>query len=247
LHTRVATPSASYFLCGTPRTGTNLLTGLLKSTGLAGKPEEYFWRDVMEEWAQAWRAETFRDYLAAVVHDGTTPNGVFGAKVMWAHMDDLLDRLRTLSGGPKASDRAVIERSFPRPRFIWIWRDDAIAQAVSWAKADQTDVWYDHADGTPAEEPDFDADDIRRHVRRVAEHNDRWARWFASNGIEPLRVRYEDLVADEVGVTHRILAFLDVEVPDGLAIEAQTTRQGDALNDEWIERFRGLAAGRGRS
>ncbi|HEX6473857.1 MAG TPA: Stf0 family sulfotransferase, partial [Candidatus Limnocylindria bacterium] len=32
----------SYLLCGTPRTGSTLLCGLLTSTGVAGRPESYF-------------------------------------------------------------------------------------------------------------------------------------------------------------------------------------------------------------
>jgi LPS sulfotransferase NodH len=35
---------SSYLVCGTPRSGTSLLCRLLAATGVAGRPEEYFWR-----------------------------------------------------------------------------------------------------------------------------------------------------------------------------------------------------------
>jgi trehalose 2-sulfotransferase len=38
----VAVPVDSYFVCGTPRTGSSLLLGLLESTGVAGRPQAYF-------------------------------------------------------------------------------------------------------------------------------------------------------------------------------------------------------------
>ncbi|MBA2364790.1 MAG: hypothetical protein H0V86_14810, partial [Chloroflexia bacterium] len=37
-------PHTSYLICGTPRSGSFLLCEALKNTGLAGMPEEYFWR-----------------------------------------------------------------------------------------------------------------------------------------------------------------------------------------------------------
>jgi trehalose 2-sulfotransferase len=172
-------PSTSYVVCGTPRAGTSLLTGLLKSTGIAGRPEEYFWRDDMPFWAAR-----------------------------------------------------------------WIWREDAVAQAVSWAKAIQTGVWYDHVSGKPAVQSEFDFEQIERLLRAVAAHNEAWQHWFAGNEIEPLAVPYEDLASDKVGSTQRALAFLGLEVPDGLPLAEQTRAQRDALNDEWIRRFREIEAAR---
>jgi trehalose 2-sulfotransferase len=96
-------PSTSYFVCGTPRAGTSLLTGLLKSTDIAGRPEEYFWRDDVPFWSQRWKTSTFAEYLAAAIRAGTTPNGVFGAKLMWGYMDDFLGRLRGVAGAAEAS------------------------------------------------------------------------------------------------------------------------------------------------
>jgi trehalose 2-sulfotransferase len=241
----VAAPSTSYFVCGTPRAGTSLLTGLLKSTGVAGRPEEYFWRDDMPFWSQRWKTSTFAEYVAAAIRAGATPNGVFGAKLMWGYMDDFLGRLRALPGVSETSDRKLVERFFGSCAFNWIWREDAVAQAVSWAKATQTGVWYDHVSGQPAVQAEFDFDQIERLLREVADHNEAWRHWFAANQIEPLGIRYEDLASDKAGTTRRALAFLGLEIPDDLPIVEQTRSQRDALNDEWIKRFHELARGRG--
>ena len=185
-------------MCGTPRAGTNLLTGLLKSTGVAGAPEEYFWRDDMPAWSERWETTTFVDYLLGAIRAGTTANGVFGAKLMWGYMADFLDRLDRLAGGHEGSDRSLVERFFPASDFIWIRRDDMVAQAVSWARAIQTGVWYDQVGRSSATPPEFDFDQIERLAREAADHNDAWQRWFAANEITPLLVRYEDLVSDKV-------------------------------------------------
>jgi LPS sulfotransferase NodH len=238
----VASPSVSYFVCGTPRAGTSLLTGLLKSTGIAGRPEEYFWRDDMPSWAKRWSTSTFAEYISAAVQAGTTPNGVFGAKVMWGYTDEFLGRLRDLAGASETSDRALVERFFGGSAFIWIWRRDAVAQAVSWAKAIQTGLWYEQLGDRSFGRPEFDFDQIESLAHEAAAHNSAWRRWFAANQIEPLGVQYEELVSDKVGVARLALTFLGLEVADGLAIVEQTRRQGDELNDEWITRFHEIAA-----
>ena len=32
-------------------------------------------------------------------------------------------------------------------RFVYLWREDVIAQAVSWARAEQTNLWHTPIDG----------------------------------------------------------------------------------------------------
>jgi LPS sulfotransferase NodH len=86
-------PSTSYLVCASQRSGTTLLCRALADTGVAGRPDEYFLavdeRD-HPEW-RGWehgpfgRAHQARDrehYLDIVSDLGSTPNGVFGAKLM---------------------------------------------------------------------------------------------------------------------------------------------------------------------
>ena len=47
------------------------------------------------------------------------------------------------------------------------------------------------------------------------------ARGFAANEIDPLTVRFEELVADPVGMTREVLGFLDIDT-DGVAITPLT-------------------------
>jgi LPS sulfotransferase NodH len=63
------------------------------------------------------------------------------------------------------------------------------------------------------------------------------------NGIEPLATAYEELSADTIGTTRRVLAFLGVELPRDVKITSRTVKQADEVNDEWIARYRTIAAG----
>ena len=57
-------PRSSYFVGATPRSGSWLLCGLLASTGVAGRPHEWFWRDAERANSHAWEVSSFDDYLA---------------------------------------------------------------------------------------------------------------------------------------------------------------------------------------
>lgn len=111
---------------------------------------------------------TFADYLRAAIGQGITANGVFGAKVMFGDLPDLLGKLATLPGSRGLDDRALLERAFPNLRFVWIWREDVVAQAVSGSRAIQTGVWYEaDARRSPATQPRFDFAQIHGLQRRI--------------------------------------------------------------------------------
>jgi LPS sulfotransferase NodH len=52
----------SYLICGTPRTGSTLLCGLLRDTGIAGRPESYFRLQGEQSWADRWHLPHEFDY-----------------------------------------------------------------------------------------------------------------------------------------------------------------------------------------
>ena len=72
----------------------------------------------------------------------TTPNGVFGAKIMWPYMAGLVDGLSTIPArsGTAAPDDLLAE-TFPGLRYVWLRRMDKVRQAVSLWRAIQTWHW----------------------------------------------------------------------------------------------------------
>lgn len=95
----------SYLLCGTPRTGSTLLCGLLTSTGVAGRPESYFRKPDERAWARRLGVPVagdgsfdYRLFVRAARSAGSTPNGVFAARVMWGTMHRIVDGLEAAPG-----------------------------------------------------------------------------------------------------------------------------------------------------
>lgn len=123
-----------------------------------------------------------------------------------------------------------------------------LAQAVSWLRAERTGAWYVGGNGEignvvvtglPA---CYDAGRIGQLIRMIGEHNAAWEEWFASFGVQPYLVRYDELDADLAGVIRSILSFLGLDPSEAGAIVPQHSRQADGLNDQWAERYRAEAS-----
>lgn len=241
----------SYFVCATPRTGSSLLLGLLDSTGVCGHPQAYFRAPDEPLWADRWQiprtAEgdfNYADYVHAARAAGSTSNGVFGAKLMWGTLDEVVDKLGAVHQDLAGDDVALLDRAFGRTRFIYLRRQDVLAQAVSWLRAEQTGRWVIGGNGEISgnsgngQTPVFDAGAIRRFLDMIEEHNAAWQAWFTSWGIRPHDVSYEHLDDDMVVTTRGILEFLGIDAPDrASAITAAHRREADELNRRRIEQY----------
>jgi trehalose 2-sulfotransferase len=247
-------PHRSYFVCATPRSGSTLLCKSLAATGVAGRPTEYFERlrhsglpreprEYFEGTAEPGvldllppsrigdpaAADLDRE-LPRYLQEGTTPNGVFGAKLMWGYFADLLARLGATPGG--AAVEALSARFGPLS-WVQVTRADKVAQAVSLWRAIQTRAWS--AADPPEAHPVYDARGIRHLRDQLLEQDAAWSAWFAAKGIRPHVVEYERFAADHTATLRGVLAHLGLEVeriPD-----PPTHRQGDERSDRWVARF----------
>lgn len=243
----MATPirADSFLVCGTPRTGSTLLCGLLAATGVAGKPESYFRLPDERSYAEAWGVQVGPDgpldygcYVRAAMGVGSTANGVFGARAMWGTMGEVVGKLRAAYSHPLGPDIEVLEQVLGQTRFVHLQRGDVVAQAVSWTRAEQSSYWQDGDEVPPGWRPRFDYNEVDGYVKAINEHNAAWHEWFNASGIVPLRVLYEDMVADITGATNAILQLLGIDLPSGHVITAGTRRQADEINDEWARCYR---------
>jgi len=240
------TPQA-YLVCATERSGSTLLCELLAGTGVAGRPEEYFEflsasgrprqpREYFDEDADASVLEllapldaplpavSWEDRLAHALERGTTPNGVFGAKMMWAYLPDFLEH-----GEP--------EEQLGSLRWVHVERRDTLAQAISLWRAVQTAEW--RAEERDAKvEPVFHAGAIAHLKLRQEEHAAAWRDWFAGRGIEPLEIVYEEFAQEPAPTICRVLDHIGVPSSGVDVPEPPLRRQADARSQEWVDRFR---------
>jgi len=231
----------SYLICTTPRTGSNLLCEVLRRTGVAGCPDEYFCNPTF--WQERWGTMVLRGYLARIRTEGTTSNGVFGAKLMWHELEAMLPKLAEVAGLASADPHAVLRATFPNLRYLWLTRRDKVRQAISWYRALETSIWRstDQPAGSaadPAPEPAFDFEAIDQLVRQSVADDQAWQRFFQEYGITPLAVTYEALAEDPAGIAREILDHLGLPAPvEHWSPDWQHRQQADASTDDWVRRY----------
>ncbi len=233
----------SYLVCGTPRTGSTYLCDLLASTGVAGKPESYFREPDQHDWARRFGVRVSNDgsfdysaFVRGVVRAATGPNGVFAARIMWGTLDAVVGKLRK---SPGATDVDVLGEAFGPLRFVYLRRVDVVAQAVSWARAEQTGYWQ-QGDAVGVE-PRLDLGQVDDLLRVIRDHNDAWRAWFAVQEVEPLEVTYERLIGDPARTVRGLLDGLGLVAPTDWRPRSIHVRQADEVNQEWMREFRDAA------
>jgi LPS sulfotransferase NodH len=157
---------------------------------------------------------------------------------MWGAFDHLLPRLEALHPGAAGGDADLLSAAFGRTQFVLLCREDEVGQAVSWARAEQTQRWHPTDGPGNAVEPTYDVDELDSYVQTIRELDAAWRAWFAEHGIVPHQLRYEDLVADAAGEVQRLLRAVGVVDQWDGALHHEARRQADAINLEWVGRYR---------
>ena len=233
----------SYIVASVQRSGTHLLCSILRSTGMAGSPEEHFLSKPGETWEQRWGAPSREAYVERVLQQNTGPNGVFGAVVMWSYFERMLQMLQEIPEYKDLTGAQLLEAVFCKPKYIWMRRRNRVEQAVSWAMASQTGVWSQTVGAQPRPQatPKFNFKILDEWYNRIAAHETGWANYFRDNQIEPLVLCYEDVVACYQAAAERVLEFLAVPPPHRIEIPTPAVeKQANEISAQWAASYRKL-------
>lgn len=251
----------------------------LRHSGRPRRPEEYFIglddhsiqdhlgeRGVGSEpppRSPLWSRAAYDRYLDWAFEAGTTPNGMFGAKLMWGYFNDFVSLLRNI---PKYRDvpfAELLPNVFPELTFVRVVRANKLRQAVSLWKAVQTATWREdqaqakaasvEEDGSPPYRSFLEEHrpQQRFHYRAIDHLLDQilaeeksWDAFFEHTGIRPILVLYENFAADYETSTMHLLDRLELSAPEDFAFEPRMKRQSDRVNDDWVRRYSDLRLGR---
>jgi trehalose 2-sulfotransferase len=253
-------PHTSYLIFATPRSGSYLLCEALINTRLAGFPTEYFGP---EQTGRIWKrlnTSNYAECLVWIVKEGTTPNGVFGGKVIWQFHETLVDCLRDSAGYEKLPVPELLSTAFPNLYYIWATRRDKVRQAISYWKAMQTRAWVDLGikdwqlnapmitdhqasqfvppSQSTIREVTFDYKAIERLRRGLEQDEVEIQQYFAACGIEPFKVVYEDFVNTYEQTALQLLDYLHIPAPPHLVFgERKLKKQADEQSEEWLQRY----------
>jgi LPS sulfotransferase NodH len=220
----------SYIVASSYRCGSTFFCSQLWKTGVLGAPAEYLnvgagrmSRDIM---MRRLHVNSPENYFAKLLACRTSMNGVFGLKVHFPHFEVAMSwypsMLRVLSP----------------VTYIYLNRKDKLAQAVSMAKAIQTDAWQS-LDNKVSTTLIYDEALIASCLSDVRQQGLGWLRWFELNNITPFVVHYEDLVANTANVISSVVELLGVVKdyePEEIWLPV-VEKQGDEVNLDWQDRF----------
>jgi len=211
-----------YAICTEPRSGSSYLCQLLESTGVLGRPREYFNVGAVRRFGVQDYPEDAEGQLAEIPRLGATPNGVYGLKIFTTHFDAV------------ARTRWAVR--LPDLAFVFLQRRDLLGQAISHVRAMQTQQWGSRFEAV--REPAYNAGAINNELVRLARCETRWRYYFARNGIEALHLAYEDIEADPQRAVEAVGRLVGLgEAPRIDPEKIRIERQRDALNEEWRARF----------
>ncbi len=213
-----------YAICTERRSGSIFLCRLLTSTGVLGRPTEYF------DAVTVRNARGIADYptdpeaqLALIPTLGASANGVYGLKLFSAQFDAV-----------KATRWA---QRLPSLSFVHLERHDLLGQAISQVRAAQTWQWVS---SLPAlAEPVYDRALIDKALAGLLNAQARWRYYFARNGLPVLSLVYEQVMrspqqtAEAVG---RLIGLAETPKVD-LDQIGDLRIQRDALSQDWRARF----------
>jgi LPS sulfotransferase NodH len=213
-------PRQCLFIAGVHRSGSTLLCAMLSATGRLGAPDEYF---KPAGKGAADDAEIARR-LTLPATRGMTANGVAAVKIFANHFRDI-------------APRCNLDLWYPTLGFVMVQREDKLAQAISWARANQTKQF--RAWDRQKAEPRYARDAISASLAKILTLEAEWDFFFARNDIRPVRVTYEGFLADPHRSVRAICELVGEEVPPSLpAIDELGLKvQRDGLTQDWRERY----------
>jgi trehalose 2-sulfotransferase len=271
-------PQQSLLVCATPRSGSTLLCELLKGTGVAGRPEEYFEArsatglpphpgDYLDglprtgvgirddetpphgpEYSSLLGLGSYREHLERTLRLGTTPNGVFAAKLMRSHLGELCALASDIPGLPTDDPERLFVALLGRVCWVWVTRADKVRQAVSLWRALQTRLWrLEHPhERVHRSDLHYRFEGIDHLVRRLEEEDVAWSAFFAQRGIEVVRVVYEKELSPErrEETVLAVLRHLGVDAPKAWHAPVRMHPQADELSEAWVAAYRRDAVAR---
>ena len=181
----------------------------------------------------------YNDFAKAAIKAGRTANGVFAARIMWGTMDELVLGLTSSDRPSDEPATTVLGRVFGPLEYVYLRREDIVAQAVSLLIAEQTQLWHqtEERPGAMAAEPSYNFEAIKERVQALQADNRAWEAWFTANGVMPHRVVYSDLERRPEAAIQGILNHLGVALPRSITISTPDIRLAREINRQWISRY----------
>jgi LPS sulfotransferase NodH len=232
----------AYWLCGTPRTGSNLLRFSLDKAN-CGHPAEGYHKYANRDLGWGYDEKDFIRYNRQMIQNQTSPEtGIFGLKIFWEQFQYYLDQCEQapITGGQRLTPYEKVAVFYPEVKFIFIRRRDKLRQAISLVKAKQSNLYIVPKNRRSAQTQPvrfrYNSRMISYYLGLFAAHDTHWENFFKLGGITPYTVWYEDLIAKYNRSVKEIIRFIGFEAER--VRRSPFVKQSDEVNELWYQRYR---------
>ena len=221
---RIDKPSKVLIIASTARCGSHMLGHALQQTQKFGFPLEYANGANLPEWKSRLGISDFRQLMTELQQRRTSPNGVFGIKILYSQIAEFggFDHLLTL---------------FPDAYYVMLSRKNVLKQAVSLSIAEQTGVWIS-GQKPVNDNPEYSFAHIDRCLRRTLVENSSWRYKLAASGCQFIELNFNEVRKNLRRSVREIADFMGIEIGESDIPEEQVTKkQSNDRNKIWAKRF----------
>lgn len=220
-------PDIFYMLATVPRTGSTWFSHLLWRTGCLGAPLEYVNFDRNGPYFfVAHSASMQQDLWRTLLWRRSSPNGVFGLKCFPTQLHTL-----------QQDNPELLARLRPQ-HIVYLGRRNRAAHVASLARAAMSGVWNEKQEGGRSVKLDYSDEAMQAAENGIAAQEEAWERIFRSFSIAPLRLWYEDALADPEAAVRQVADHLGVEIADGAQVPVpEIVRQSARESRAWAKRY----------
>ena len=229
-------PSTKYVIFSTPRSGSTWLCNLLQQVGL-GRPKEHLRYPIV----YMWQNKTFRPaaFMNTLLHCGQH-NGVFGTKII-SHF--------LITAFPNLTAQQLLLHWLKRAdfKFIYLERQDKVAQAISVYFAKNLERWHIRQNvdqSTSISKLPYNHTEILKYYNDLIREEEILKQLFNKFSQSVLNVIYEELNTGFNQQFERITNYLGIKLlPEQIKQLTQETQgikqisKTDPLMQEYCDRF----------
>lgn len=215
------------------RSGSNLLCRYLKNNRF-GDPAEHF-QYITDSNENLGKTEhELKSRLISTVLNQTDNRGTFAVKVTWAQWSSLNYYLERLLKAPRERTFSI----FPNPEFIYLERQDVIAQAVSLWRAESTGEWFHPKDRPPTRPQTYDFNRIMHFLNTLSSAKHLWARYLAENNLLYRGLNYEADLTDQDKLARLFSELWNGDLSrNRYSFKTDVQRQADAFSEQVKKQF----------
>ncbi|WP_286293034.1 Stf0 family sulfotransferase [Aminobacter sp. SS-2016] len=213
-----------YIVAFTNRSGSNLVSEHIRSTGLFSGLYEHLNFDTVELVSKDIGSTSFPDHIMKIVDIERLPGTAYGFKASWDQLAMLL--------------RSGIDKMFNGVRVVHATRRGLVEQAVSFSIADQTKRWFSTQSDTPNASSEFRYEDIEARVAGIAEANQMIAYLCSLFELPRLPIVYEEFSCNPVPDIRRFGNFAGIDLSIWAPDRTELQKQADHTNEEFVRLFR---------